>query len=186
MRFLASRLAWLLLPLLAAGVVQASGPFAVQSAFVNVHEGIHELDARVIYPLTDDVRTALANGATVRIALQAVIERQRRYWLDATLVDAILHRELSWNSVSQRYILRDLQRGEQDSFVALDEALSSAGVVKGWKFANLPALDADASYKISVRAAYRSSKLPDALRALAFWSDGWSARSEWKSWILPH
>jgi hypothetical protein len=176
----------LLLPLLLAGAAQASTGFTVQSAVVMVREGVYELDARVIFPLNDDVRSALANGATVKLALQAVVEKQRRYWFDKQLVDATLRRELSWNAVSQRYILKYVDRGEQDSFVALDDALAAAGVMNGWQILVENRLNPETEYEISVRAGYRSTRLPAALNALAFWSDGWVSRTEWKSWILPH
>jgi hypothetical protein len=176
--------ALLLLPLFAA-VAHASTGFTVQSAVVTVRDGVYELDARVIFPLNDDVRSSLANGATVRLALQAVVEKQRRYWFDKQLVDATLRRELTWNAVSQRYILKYVDRGEQDSFVALDEALAAVGVMNGWRILVESRLDPETTYEISVRAGYRSSSLPNALRALAFWSDGWVHRTQWKSWILP-
>jgi hypothetical protein len=173
------------LPLLAATAAHASSEFKVQSAFVTVRDGAYEMDARVIFPLNEDVRSALANGATVKLALQAVVEKQRRYWFDKQLVDATLRRELTWNAVSQRYIVKYKDSGEQDSFQALDEALVAAGVISGWKILVEKKLHADTAYEISVRAGYRSSRVPDALRALAFWSDGWVHRTEWKSWILP-
>jgi hypothetical protein len=87
--------------------------------------------------------------------------------------------------VSQRFILRDVDRGEQESYVALDEALVAAGVVSGWPVVVEPQLDADATYEIRVRAGIRRGRLPDALRALIFWSDGWNRSSKWYSWILP-
>jgi hypothetical protein len=173
------------LPLLAVGVAHASPEFRVQSAVVTVHDGVYELDARVIYPLNDDVRSALASGATVRLALQVAVEKRRRYWFDDKLVDVTLRRELTWNAVSQRYIIKYLDRGEQASFPALDEALVAAGVVSGWRILMERRLSPGTEYEISVRAGYRSSRLPDALRALAFWSDGWVHKTEWKSWILP-
>jgi hypothetical protein len=58
-------------------------------------------------------------------------------------------------------------------------------MITGWRIKVQRKLDPDTSYEISVRAGYRSSGLPDALRALAFWTDGWVHRTEWKSWILP-
>jgi hypothetical protein len=171
--------------LLAAATAHASFEFKVQSAFVTVRDGAYELDARVIFPLNDDVRSALANGATVKLALQAVVEKQRRYWFDQQLVDATLRRELTWNAVSQRYIVKYMDSGEQDSFQDLDEALAAAGVMQGWRILAEGRLHPGTDYEISVRAGYRSSRVPDALRALAFWSDGWVHRTRWKSWILP-
>jgi hypothetical protein len=163
----------------------ARDDIVVQSAFVNVQGGVFDLNARIIFPLNDDVRTALADGATVSLELRAVVDRKRRYWLDATLVDVTLKRELSWNAVSQRYILRDTGSAEQQSYTALDQALSAAGQVHGWPVVVEPQLDAQATYAIRVRAGIRRGRLPDALRSLMFWSDGWNRSSSWYSWILP-
>jgi Domain of unknown function (DUF4390) len=146
----------LLAPLLLFPVAaSAADAFQVQSAFVSVHGGTYTLDARIVFPVNDEVRATLESGATIKLALQVVIDKQRRYWLDKEMVDDALRRELSWNAVSRRYILKYRDSGEQDT------------------------------YEVSVRAEYRSTRLPDALRALAFWSDGWSRKTEWKSWILP-
>jgi hypothetical protein len=186
MSSVAGLLALLLLPFLAAAPAQAQDSgIGVQSAWVNVRGGVFELNARTIFPLDDRVRTALQEGATISFDLQAVVDKQRRYWVDATLVDVILRRELSWNAVSERYVLKDLDRGEQQSFVALDEALIAAGLVKDWPVVVEPQLDPDASYQIRVRAGIRRGRLPSSLRALIFWSDGWNRRSGWYSWILP-
>lgn len=173
--------AWLCL---AAALAPAQN-IAVQSAFVNVQNGAFDLNARVIYPLNNDVRTALSDGATVSLELRAVVERKRRYWFDAEVVDQTLLRELSWNAVSQRYILRDDAGGEQQSFTALDQALSAAGQVHAWPVVMEPQLDPQSTYSIRVRASIRRGRLPDTLRALVFWSDGWNYGSEWYSWILP-
>lgn len=184
MRFACSLLV-LLLPLFAAQPARAAEGISVLTAYVNVRGGVFELNARTIFPLDDRVRTALADGATINFDLQAVVLKQRRYWLDQTLVDVILRRELLWHAVSQRYVLRDVDSGDQQSFVALDEALIAAGVVDDWPVVVEPQLDPDATYEISVRAGFRRGRLPNSLRALIFWDDGWNRRSRWYSWILP-
>jgi hypothetical protein len=171
--------------LLLAPLAWAREAIVVQSAFVNVHGGVFELNARTIFPLNEDVRAALADGATVSLELRAVVEKKRRYWWDATLVDVTLKRELSWNAVSERYILRDRDRTEQQLFTALDQALSAAGQVQTWPVVVEPQLDPDATYAIRVRAGVRRGRLPGALRTLMFWSDDWNRSSEWYSWILP-
>src|SRR6187399_494254 len=118
--------------LVLGGTALAKDPVVVQSAYVNVRSGVFELNAHTIFPLNEDVRAALADGATISLELRAVVDRHRRYWLDATLVDITLKRELSWNEVSQRYILHETDRAEQESFQALDQALAAAGQVEGW------------------------------------------------------
>jgi hypothetical protein len=87
--------------------------------------------------------------------------------------------------VSRRYILKHVDSGEQDTFAALEEALAAAGTVRDWQLPLVREPDLDATFKVSVRAGYRATRLPAALRALAFWSDGWSRKTEWMSWILP-
>jgi hypothetical protein len=174
----------LALPLFAGATHAAE--FQVESAIGTLRDGVYELDARVVFPLNDEVRSALADGATVRVALEVVVEKQRRFWLDTQVADKTLRGELTWNAVSQRYILKFPERGEQYSFSGLDEALVAAGEIKGWRIMDERMLDPAATYQASVRAGYRSTRLPDTLRALAFWSDGWVHRTEWKSWILPH
>jgi hypothetical protein len=185
MRFLLRLVALVGLPWLAAAPAWAAEQIVVQSAFVNVRGGVFELNTHTIFPLNEDVRATLSDGATVTFELQAVVDMKRRYWLDATLVDVVLRRELSWNAVGQRYVLRDIDRGDQQTFVALDEAVAAAGKVENWPVVVEPQLDPDATYEIRVRAGVRRGRLPDALRALVFWSDGWNRSSKWYSWLLP-
>ena len=185
MRFLLGLVVWICLSLLASAAAQAAEQIVVQSAYVNVRGGVFELNTRTIFPLNEDIRATLSDGATVTFELQAVVDMKRRYWLDATLVDVVLRRELSWNAVGQRYVLKDVDRGDQQTFVALDEAVVAAGTVEGWPVVVEPQLDADANYEIRVRAGVRRGRLPDALRALVFWSDGWNRSSKWYSWLLP-
>lgn len=178
------RLALLACLWLASAATQAQN-IVVQSAFVNVQGGVLDLSARVIFPLNDDVRTALSDGATVSLELRAVVDRTRRYWFDAEVTDASLMRELSWNAVSQRYILREEGSAEQQSFTALDQALSAAGQVRSWPVKLDQQLDPQSTYSVRLRASIRRGRLPDALRTLVFWSDGWNIGSEWYTWILP-
>jgi len=171
--------------LVLGGTALAKDPVVVQSAYVNVRGGVFELNAHTIFPLNEDVRAALADGATISLELRAVVERHRRYWWDATLVDITLKRELTWNEVSQHYILHETDRAEQESFQALDQALAAAGQVEGWPVVVEPQLDPESTYAIRVRAAVRRGRLPETLRRLMFWSDSWSRSSDWYEWTLP-
>jgi Domain of unknown function (DUF4390) len=169
-------------PLLAA---QPDGTPAVKSAYVTVQNGVFQINAHTIFPLNDDIRSALNDGVTLNFELQATVNRQRRYWFDATLVDVTLRRELSWHAVSERYVVRDPDRGEQAVYASLDQAVSEVGIVDNWPVVVEPQLDPDAAYEISVRASMRRGRLPEALRRLVFWSDSWNRSSDWYSWTLP-
>ncbi len=158
---------------------------AVTSAYVTVQDGVFLLNVRTEYPLTEDLRRALDDGVTLNFDLQALVQKRRRYWYDADLVDATLRRELSWHAVSERYVLKDLSLGGQQLFTTLEDALVAAGTVQGWPVVVEPQLDPDGIYEISVRAGMRRGRMPDALRLLAFWSDAWNRSSDWYVWVLP-
>ena len=182
------RVALLLLSLLVTGPIAADaldGTLEVRSAYVNVDGGVFQLNARMVFPLNDDIRSALKDGVTLYFDLQALVERRRRYWLDATVVDITLRRELSWHEVSERFVVRDVERGELENFTSLDQALQAIGSVDNWPVVVEPQLDADGSYEIRVRASVRRGSMPDALRTLIWWSDSWHRSSEWYSWSLP-
>lgn len=160
------------------------GVLAVRSAYVNIDHGVFLLHARVEYPEGPAIRNALRDGITLAFDLDVRIERERRLWFNANIVELTLHRELSYHAVSDRYVVRDVRSGDQDTFATLDEALGSIGRIDGWPILVEPQLDGG-NYTISVRAGVRRGQLPASLRALMFWTDDWARQSEWYTWSLP-
>jgi hypothetical protein len=160
------------------------GVLEVRSAYVNIDKGVFLLHARVEYPLSPAIRTALQDGLTLTFDLDARVDRGRRFWFNATIVDLTLRRELSYHAVSDRYVVRDTKSGDQESFPTLDGALDFLGRVDAWPILVEPQLD-NGTYTISVRAGVRRGHLPNSLRAILFWTDDWARVSEWYSWLLP-
>ena len=167
-----------------AGAEALDGVLAVRSAYVNIDHGVFLLHARVEYPEGPAIRKALREGVSLAFDLDVRIERERRLWFNANIVEVTLHRELSYHAVSDRYVVRDVRSGDQDTFSTLDEALGSIGKVDGWPILVEPQLDGG-NYTISVRAGVRRGELPASLRALMFWTDDWARQSEWYTWSLP-
>jgi hypothetical protein len=170
-----------------AGSVSADtldGALEVRSAYVNVDDGVFLLHARVQYPINPAIRDALRDGVTLTFDLDTRIERSRRFWFDADVVDLTLRRELAYHTVTDRYVVRDTRSGEQESFATLEEAIDSLGRIEGWPILVEPQLDGG-SYRVSVRAGVRRGRLPASLRALLFWTDDWHRESEWYTWSLP-
>jgi len=178
--------AYLLLGVWAADAVADAldGVLEVRSAYVDVNNGVFLLHARVEYPVNPSIRDALRNGVTLTFDLDTRVDRERRLWFNANVVDLTLRRELAYHAVSDRYVVKDVRSGQQESFATLDEALSFLGRVDGWPILVEPQLDGG-NYLISVRAGVRRGRLPASLRALLFWTDDWHRVSEWYSWLLP-
>jgi len=160
------------------------GVLEVRSAYVNIDKGVFLLHARVEYPLTQAIRDALRDGITLTFDLDARVERDRRFWFNAGIVDLTLRRELTYHAVSDRYVVREVKSGDQQSFATVDEALTFLGRVDAWPILVEPQLDGG-NYTISVRAGVRRGHLPATMRAILFWTDDWVRVSEWYTWTLP-
>jgi hypothetical protein len=162
------------------------GVLEVRSAYVGVDQGVFQLFARIAYPVNDDIRAALKDGLMLTFDLDVVVSRERRFWMDETVAEYTLRRELLYHAVSDRYVARDVDpdTSEQHSYVTLEEALDALGTVEAWPFLLSPQLAANRDYRVSLRAGVRRGHLPDSLRVLLFWTDDWHRESEWFSWSL--
>jgi hypothetical protein len=158
--------------------------FEVKSAYVSTEQGVFLLHARIEYPVSPAIRNALHDGVTLTVDLETRVERERRFWFNAEVVELTLRRELGYHAVSDRYLVRDVRSGNQKSFATLEEALSDLGTVDGLPVLVEPQLT-EGNYRISVRAGLRRGRLPASLRALMFWTDDWHRVSEWYTWSLP-
>jgi hypothetical protein len=162
------------------------GVLEVRSAYVNVEQGVFQLFARIAYPVNDDIRAALKDGLMLSFDLDVIVSRERRFWVDETVAEYTLRRELLYHAVSDRYVTHDVapERSDQHSYATLEEALEALGTVDAWPFLLSPQLALNRDYRVSLRAGVRRGRLPDSLRVLLFWTDDWHRESEWFSWSL--
>ena len=160
------------------------GLLEVRSAYVNIDKGVFLLHARVDYPMSPAIRSALKDGVSLTFDLDARVDRERRFWFNANIVDLTLRRELTYHAVTDRFLVRDTRSRDQMSFSTLDEALDYLGRVDAWPILVEPQLDGG-NYTISVRAGMRRGHLPASLRAILFWTNDWARVSEWYTWSLP-
>ena len=160
------------------------GELEIRSAYAVPSHGVIMLSAHVVYPRSDRLSASLKDGVTLSFDLECVVSRHRRLWFDAAAVDLLRHRELTYHVVTDRYLLRDVDASTQESFPTLDAALASVGAVEEWPIAVDSQLRSDEQWQIGLRAGVRRGHMPDALRALMFWSDAWHRTSEWYTWTL--
>jgi len=170
------------------GLAQAEDPLdgelEIRSAYAVPSRGVIMLSARVAYPGSDLLSASLKDGVTLSFDLECILTRHRRFWFDAEAVDLVRHRELTYHVVTDRYLLRDVDTGTQESFPTLEAALASVGAVEEWPIAVDSQLHGDGQWQIALRAGVRRGHMPDALRALMFWSNAWHRTSDWYTWTL--
>ncbi|HTW39216.1 MAG TPA: DUF4390 domain-containing protein [Steroidobacteraceae bacterium] len=161
------------------------GALLVTSAYVDIDHSVYALHARIEYPMTPAIRNALRDGVSLAFDLEARITRDRRFWFDPVIADVTLRRELVYHSVSDRYVVRDVQGGTQQSFPTLEEALTMLSQVDNWPILVESQLVPGEHYHVSLRAGIRRGRLPASLRALLFWTNDWHRVSGWYTWMLP-
>jgi len=161
-----------------------AGYFEVRSAESNLIDGVHTLDARIQLVLSGEALRALSSGFTLTIELQLEVIRVRRWYVDNLEAELASRYELEYRPLSQRYIVRNLNSGDQDSFATLYSALNNLGRVQGLPIIDDAVLEADSDYRIRLRALLQTRQYSAPLRLLIFWRGQWQLESEWSEWIL--
>ena len=169
---------------LAQDSVEREGYFEVRSASTQVIDGVHALDARLQLVLSSEALAALDSGVTLTIELQLQLIRARRFLVDSVDAELAVRFELEYRPLSQRYIVKNLNSGDQDSFATLYSALNSLGRVQGLPVIDDELLLPDREYRVRVRAMLNTQQYPAPLRLLFFWRGQWQLQSEWFEWLL--
>jgi hypothetical protein len=156
----------------------------LREAAVAVDEGVYELDARLELRLPEQARRAVESGLTLRLNYEIVIDRVRRYMPDAEVAALVQHYEVTYHALSQRWLVRNLNTGEQFDYGSLDSALGRICELRGLPILDTALLPPGPDYEGRIRAVLDLSTAPAAFGWLLFWADDWSAESDWKTWTL--
>ena len=163
---------------------ERAGYFEVRSASTSLSKGVHVLESRLQLVLSDEALNALNSGVALRIELNLEVIRIRRFWTDPAEAELVVSYELEYRPLSQRYIVSNLNSGDQDSFATLYSALNNLGRVQGLPVVDESILEFDKTYRIRLRARLSTEQYPAPLRILFFWRDQWQLESEWFEWLL--
>jgi len=175
--------AWLLCFLATfAAPALADTRLEVTTASVALDEGIFELDTRLDIHIPEAGRRAIEAGLTLELEYQIEIARVRRYLPDDEIASLVQSFELSYHALSQRYLVRNLNTGEQQDFGSLQAALDRLAEVRGLPLFDSSLLEPGSNYEFRVRAGLNLRTAPDTFGWLLFWTDDWSATSEWFTW----
>ncbi|NIL93905.1 MAG: DUF4390 domain-containing protein [Woeseiaceae bacterium] len=164
--------------------LERPGYFEVRSASTRLIGGVHALDARLQLVLSSEALEALSSGVPLVIELQLQLIRDRRFWWDDSEAELAVRFELEYRPLSQRYIVRNTNSGDQDSFATLYSALNNLGRVQGLPVIDDTLLEPGDNYRARLRAMLQTQQYPAPLRLLLFWRSEWQLQSEWYEWLL--
>jgi len=160
------------------------GYFEVRSASVELKEDIYFLTAWIEYRLSTEARDALLSGLPLTIRVEVELLARRGFWVDTEQASLQQLYRLDFHALTERYIVTNLNSGDQTSFPTLFSALNFIGRIDDLPLIDRALLDPDRRHDIRVRAVLDTERLPGPLRLLAFWRRDWSLGSEWYRWPL--
>jgi len=163
---------------------EEDGHFEVRSASAELIGGVYYLNAQIEYRLSQAAMEALESGVALTIELQIDVGRVRRFMPDPEVASLRQRYQLQYHALSERFVLRNVNSGEQESFPSVASALDGLGNVRGLPLLDEALLDEGRRYRIRMRAGLDVEGFPGPMRLLIFWLDEWQLVSEWYEWLL--
>jgi len=175
---------WVLLCFLATTAVHAETTLIIRDGELKLGENVYELDTSLVIELDEGARRAIEGGLTMRLDYEIGISRIRNYLPDDGIASLVQSYELNYHALSQRYLVRNLNTGEQQDFGSLQGALDRVSELRGLPILDSALVEEGPTYEGRIRAVLDLNTAPDALGWLLFWTDDWSQESEWVVWTL--
>jgi len=160
------------------------GSFEVRTASSELGLDVYFINALIQFQLSDEARVALESGVPLIVRIEAELIHNRRLWFDDEEADLEQRFLLEYHSLTERYLVRNLNGGDQSSFATLSSALSFLGRIERLPFIDLSLLEADRSYDVRIRAELDTDEFSGPLRLLTFWRQNLSLSSDWYRWRL--
>ncbi len=169
--------------LLLISLAWAAG-FRVLSADTRLENGVYLLSARVVYRLGDTPREALENGVPLTIELEMEVMRKREWLWDETIAELQQKFRLEYHTLSQQYLVTNLNSGQVKSFPSLTTATQFLGRIDDFPLLDASLLESGESYYGQLRAILDIDALPVPLQPIAYLFGEWRLSSEWYPWPL--
>ena len=163
---------------------QKKDDFVVEAAYASQSGGVYYLNATISYELNETALEALARGLALTFQLNIAVEKVRQWRPDKSVADLLQLYELQYHALSQRYIVRNLNSGEQQSFQTLNAALLQLGNIHDLPLIDQALLNPKRSYTIAIKSVLDIRSLPGPLRVLAVFFGNWRPASDWYQWVL--
>ncbi|HET7922874.1 MAG TPA: DUF4390 domain-containing protein, partial [Gammaproteobacteria bacterium] len=118
------------------------------------------------------------------IELQIEIIKHRTWWLNKTVATLTERYQISFHPLTRRFIVRNLNSGQQQSFSNYRDAITYLGQVNDLPVIDASLLEPDTRYVIRLRAVLDIKDFPGPLQLIASLFKGWDLSSDWYAWVL--
>ena len=169
---------------LQAGGARADEGIEIRSAATRLQAGVWFLDADIGYGLNETALEALDSGLLLDVELTIRLTQRRRLIWDPTFAELRQRYTLQYHALTERFILRNLNSGEQATFGSLAAALAALGTVRALPIIDDALLSRGERYDVSIRAVVDIKQLRGPLAVITFLWNDWRIASDWERWRL--
>jgi hypothetical protein len=169
---------------LQAGGARADEGIEIRSAATRLQAGVWFLDADIDYGLNETALEALDSGLLLDVELTIRLTQRRRLVWDPTFAELRQRYTLQYHALTERFILRNLNSGEQATFGSLAAALAALGTVRALPIIDDALLSRGERYDVSIRAVVDIKQLRGPLAVITFLWNDWRIASDWERWRL--
>jgi hypothetical protein len=172
---------WLVACALAGAVAVArADTIAVRSAELRVEDGEVLLNAEFDLVFNATIEEALQRGIPLYFQLEFELTRSRWYWLDEKVAQASFTSRVSYNALTQQYVVRSGLLTQ--TFTALDEVERYIGRVTSRAVGQAASLSKGTRYEAAIRLRLDVNQLPKPFQVNALASRDWTLSSDWYRW----
>lgn len=158
--------------------------FDVIDATTRLEGGVYRLNARIEYRFSKAALEALQNGVPLTIEINMEVRRRRPWLWDETVYALTQRFQLEYHTLSQQYLVSNLNSGERRGFSSRVAALQFMGRIQDFPLLDQSLLAGNERYEGALRVRLDTEALPAPLRLFAYLSDDWTLGSEWYLWPL--
>ncbi len=168
----------------AAHADNAQGGFVIRTAYTELLNGVYYLNADVDLSMSQEALNALENGVPLTVEWQIEVIKHRSFMWDKTVATLTERFQISYHPLTRRFIIKNLNSGEQQNFVSYRDAITSLGQVNDLPVIDASLLEPHTRYTIRMRAVLDITDFPGPLKLIASWFKGWDLSSDWYAWVL--
>jgi hypothetical protein len=167
-----------------APTLEDGGHFDVRSAYLEPAERVYQLNATLDLALSRNAAQAIHEGVPVVLELDLSVVRKRRYLPDVEVGSLAQRWQIHYHALSERYLVNNLNSGQQASYSSLAAALGDLSAVRGLPVIDEALIERGQRYEASLRAtAAVEGGLPATLKFIIFWID-WKRTTDWYTWAV--
>ena len=175
---------WLALGLSTFSVADDGGEsrkagFVIEQAALRAADGRYVVDARIDFGFSKDNVEAMRNGVGLTVIVDIEVRGKRRRWWHEVLAVRELRYRIETSALTDRYRVRDMNRGVAHNFRSFEEMVDAMGHVDSIPVIARDRLPPDGRATARIRARLDIEALPSPLRPIAYLSPQWRLNSGW-------